>query len=339
MTLRWKNRPEGSNWGEFGEHDQLGRLNLLTPERRLAAREEIISGQTFCLSLPLDLPGKRVLIASREEPVFHPVMKETWTHFNLPMRCTDPNLTDVSSDEAVFLYSQYSTHWDSFAHKGMLFDADGDGEAEAVFYNGFQIVDEKGQGTQGQLGATALSVAGMAETGLQGRGVLIDLRHHLGDDRVSVGYDLLREIMDRDKVVVEPGDIVCVHTGLSQLIIEAQGNPPEKLRTACAVLDGGDQKLLDWITESGLVAIAADNVAVERSGTLASLESQCGCDTRLPLHRHCLFKLGVHLGELWYLTELAAWLRQNQRSRFFLTAPPLRLPGAVGSPLTPVATV
>jgi hypothetical protein len=43
--------------------------------------------------------------------------------------------------------------------------------------------------------------------------------------------------------------------------------------------------------------------------------------------------------ELWYLTELAAFLRSCNRNRFLLTAPPLRLPGAVGSPATPVATV
>lgn len=54
---------------------------------------------------------------------------------------------------------------------------------------------------------------------------------------------------------------------------------------------------------------------------------------------HCLFKLGVNLGELWHLTPLAEWLRARGRYRFMLTAPPLRLPGAVGSPLTPVATV
>ena len=52
-----------------------------------------------------------------------------------------------------------------------------------------------------------------------------------------------------------------------------------------------------------------------------------------------LFKLGVPLGELWWLNDLAAHLRQAGRSRCLLTAPPLRLPGAVGSPTTPVATV
>ncbi|MFN9388399.1 MAG: cyclase family protein, partial [Betaproteobacteria bacterium] len=54
---------------------------------------------------------------------------------------------------------------------------------------------------------------------------------------------------------------------------------------------------------------------------------------------HCLFRLGVPLGELWWLKDLATWLRAHRRTRFLLTAPPLRLPGAVGSPVTPVATV
>src|SRR3546814_3843959 len=57
MAARWKNRPEGSNWGDFGPDDQRGRLNLLTPERVVAAAREVREGLRFCLSLPLDLPG------------------------------------------------------------------------------------------------------------------------------------------------------------------------------------------------------------------------------------------------------------------------------------------
>jgi len=60
---------------------------------------------------------------------------------------------------------------------------------------------------------------------------------------------------------------------------------------------------------------------------------------RAPLHCLCLFDLGVHLGELWWLSELAAHLRAAGRSRLLLTAPPLRLPRATGSPVTPIATV
>ena len=59
----------------------------------------------------------------------------------------------------------------------------------------------------------------------------------------------------------------------------------------------------------------------------------------VPLHELCLFKLGVHLGELWWLSDLNDHMRGAGRTRFLLTAPPLRLPGAVGSPVTPVATV
>jgi len=82
--------------------------------------------------------------------------------------------------------------------------------------------------------------------------------------------------------------------------------------------------------------LIADNYGVE---AVPSLPGAGDCHAGLPLHEHCLFKLGCNLGELWYLHELATWLRAHKRSRFLLTAPPLRLPGAVGSPATPVATV
>jgi len=340
MNKRWTHRPEGSSWGDFGEDDQRGRMNLLTDDRRLRALAEVRTGKAFCLSLPLNKPGGSVLNSRRKSPIFHPVIREGHVHFNLPLRVADPRLTEVSSDEAVMLYNQYSTHWDGFAHKGRLFDVDGDGEEEKVFYNGYRIVDDAGEGTQGELGAIAVSIANMAESCVQGRGVLIDLRHHLGDERVEVGFDLLSEIMTKDNVTVEEGDILCIHTGIGQLIMDSGEDAPDpSIRTACAVLNGHDQKLLDWITESGVAAIAADNLAVERSSTLGVNPHLCHRGPGLPLHDHCLFKLGIHLGELWYLSELAEWLRENRRSRFLLTAPPLRLPGAAGSPVTPIATV
>ena len=85
-----------------------------------------------------------------------------------------------------------------------------------------------------------------------------------------------------------------------------------------------------------LAALCADNYAVEGH---PAKPGDGECYAMLPLHEHCLFKLGIPLAELWYLSELAHWLRDHARNRFLLTAPPLRLPGAVGSPVTPVATV
>jgi kynurenine formamidase len=339
MSKRWINRPAGSNWGEFGEDDQCGRLNLLTAERRLRALREVKTGEVFCLSHPLDKPGGSVLNTFRKPPVFHPVTREGKLYFNLAMGETDPRYTDVGSDEAIMLYSQYSTHWDGLAHKGALFDADGDGVAEKVSYNGFQLVNGDGRGLYGELGAVALSVAEMAATGVQGRAVMIDLRHHFGDARTDVTWEMFERVMIDDAVTVEEGDIVCIHTGLGQLILDANGRLDNSIKTSCAVLDGYDKRLLEWIADTGIAAIAADNLAVERSSTLGADPRLGHHGPQLPLHEHCLVKLGINLGELWYLTELAGWLREKQRSRFLLTAPPLRMPGAAGSPVTPVATV
>ena len=76
MSQRWKNRPEGSNWGDFGPDDQIGRMNLITPERRLKAFKEVRQGKVFCLCLPLDYPGGNVLNAARFPPQFHTVMRD-----------------------------------------------------------------------------------------------------------------------------------------------------------------------------------------------------------------------------------------------------------------------
>jgi len=179
----------------------------------------------------------------------------------------------------------------------------------------------------------------MAEACVQGRGVMIDLHAHYGNARKAVGYDDLMRILEKDQVEVTKGDMVLFRTGLAQLIYDMGEDPDgDVLKSSCTGLNGGDPKLLDWITDSGLSIIATDNFAVELLDAPGQDPAPHDC-TRSPLHRHCLFNLGVHLGEMWHLTALADWLRANKRSRFLLTAPPLRLPGAVGSPSTPIATV
>jgi kynurenine formamidase len=256
-----------------------------------------------------------------------------------------PKFVDVWNDDMVTLFLQYSTQWDSFAHAGAEFDADGDGIEEAVYYNGYRAgvdlvgptVDAAGDGGKHRCFAHHLGLEHMAFHGVQGRGVLIDLAHHLGHDWRAVDRQTLEQIMKADNVVVEPGDMVLLHTGFATKILEWDRNPdPKQLFTTCTYLDARDESLLEWITESQISALVADNYAVEG---LVGRDRDESRHALLPIHHLCLFKLGVPLGELWYLNDLAAWLREHNRSRFLLTAPPLRLPGAVGSPPTPVATV
>jgi len=335
-TPRWTRRPDGSNWGEFGPDDQLGRLNLIGPAQVLSAVREVRAGITFSLSLPLDVPRATVLNPRRRPPVLHPSEKDGERVFNRPMALDVPGATDVISDDHVTLSPQYSTQWDALGHVNCLFDADGDGRAESVGYNGFSV--GTGRAPDGSFtGADALSVAPMAARGIQGRGTLADLRHHFGTVRRAVGYDDLMRVLEADRVDLRPGDILCLHTGLAAMALALSPDDDHApLRHACTVLDGTDARLLRWIDEAGIAAIAADNHAVEERrhslppGTAGPL---------LPLHAHCLVKLGIPLGEMWHLTPLAAWLREAGRWSFLLTAPPLHLPRAVGSPVNPIATV
>lgn len=343
MTQRWTRRPEGSTWGDFGPDDQLGRLNLLTPEKVRQAAAEVKEGLSFCLSLPLDFPGEAKLNPRRKPPQLAPTTLKGDPFMNYPLNRLDPRNTDVVCDDQVLLALQYSTQWDSFAHVGSWFDADGDGKPEIVYYNGYRghehvkgPEDPKGDDCGGASCAQALGIENFAVKGIQGRGVLLDLHAHFGNERRLVGYEALMRVLDADRVTVETGDILLLRTGFAELIVAMNRHPDmDRLNNSCAVLDGRDARLLQWITESGVAALCADNYAVEAYPAT----ERDGERAALPLHEHCLFKLGVPLGELWWLRDLAQWLRAHARNRFFLTAPPLRLPGAVGSPVTPVATV
>ena len=346
-SRRWTRRPEGSTWGDWGVDDQLGRLNLLTREKVLQGIAEVRKGLTFCLSLPLDFPGGTAINPRRPPPELRPTQRQGRPNMAFPLRCDDPTSTDIMCDDQVLLTLQYSTQWDSLAHVGQMFDVDGDGQPEDVFYNGYRAGSDvagpivyrgtKGTPYAGPQGAQRLGVENMAAACIQGRGVMIDLQAHFGLSGTLVGYDELMRVIEADRIVVEPGDLVCLRTGWAEMVLGMGRQPDaERLRRETSALDGRDERLLQWVTDTQLVALIADNFAVE-----AAPARPCDADacSTLPLHAHCLFKLGAYLAEMWHLAPLADWLRANGRSRFLLTAPPLRLPGAVGSPVTPVATV
>src|SRR6478736_4615019 len=207
MAKRWAQRPDGSTWGEFGDDDELGRVNLITPEKVLQGVREVEAGISFCLSLPLDFPGGTALNQRRYPPILAPtedMQGNPSTFFNVLMRDMregDDSFIDVWADDVVTLWLQYSTQWDSLAHVGAEFDADGDGVDEAVYYNGYRAGvdligpqdDAADDGGGHRCFARHLGLEHMAYTGVQGRGVLVDLAHHLGDEWRGVDLAMLRE--------------------------------------------------------------------------------------------------------------------------------------------------
>ncbi len=307
--MRWRQRPPGSNWGDFGPDDQLGRANLIGPEQVRRGAQEVREGRSFCLSLPLDLPGGNALNARRHPPRLSPTRAEGRAdgrpYLNFPLGHVHAGATDVLSDDQVLLSLQYSTQWDSLAHVGSLFDPEGDGRLRTVYYNGYRghehvlgpvdhgLPHSDADGAPGPYRplccegrpadasvARALGVENLAVKGMQGRGVLVDLARVYGTQFQDIGYDQLMHAMERCGAAVEPGDMLLLRTGFAGLVLSMQGQPdPERLHHSCAALDGGDPRLLQWITDSGIAALVADNYA---SSSSACRWASCGTWTSWP---------------------------------------------------------
>jgi hypothetical protein len=97
---RWRQRPEGSTWGDFGPDDQLGRLNLLTPQKVKQGLAEVHDGLSFCLSLPLDFPGEAKLNPRRKPPQLKPTSlhgKRTWGLGSMPTATANPRWSTTTA--------------------------------------------------------------------------------------------------------------------------------------------------------------------------------------------------------------------------------------------------
>src|SRR3982750_3111311 len=253
---RWVQRPDGSTWGDWGDDDELGRINLVDSAKVLQGVREVEAGISFCLSLPLDFPGGIALNQRRHPPALAPTEDmdgNEATFYNVRMSempdFGDPKYVDVWADDVVTLSLQYSTQWDSLAHVGAEFDADGDGVEEAVYYNGYRAGsdlvgpsdDAASDGAGHRAFARHLGLEHMAFHGVQGRGVLVDLAHHLGTEWRGVDLATLREVMAADNVVVEPGDMLLLHTGFATQILAWDRNPdPLQIHRMCTYLDAHD---------------------------------------------------------------------------------------------------
>ena len=134
-------------------------------------------------------------------------------------------MTDVVCDDQVTLHTQYSTQWDSLAHIGSEFDADGDGVAETVFYNGWRGGEHIVMSADHATEARRLGIEKMAERCVQGRAILIDLHALVGDAKADIGFDGLAEAMKAQGAVVEAGDMVCFYTGFGRKIMEMNRQP------------------------------------------------------------------------------------------------------------------
>jgi kynurenine formamidase len=294
------------NWGVFGDGDQLGTLNFLTSERVKRAAALVRTGQVVNLNLPLDQPTPSPLGGSRR-PYEH--------HISVGRGGRD--------DSVDHFFLQYSSQWDSLRHVRYR---------EYGYYGGLEdaAVDE------GRLG-----IENMAEHGIIGRGVLIDLPAYCRkaglayspNDRICMDGAMIEAIAASQGVALEPGDILVLRTGWVGWFMELDEQQRQALQgtvqpssvpgaLACPGLDPA-RETAGWLWDHQIAAVAADNLAVEALPVDAAVGFQ---------HRRLIPLLGMPLGELWSLEALAAACAADGVYEFMLSAAPLNLPGGVGSP-------
>lgn len=290
-------------WGVFGQDDEVGSLNWITPEAVRAAAAEVRTGEVIGLDLPLTLPSPP-MVGSRQ-PLAHHVTR-----------------TRTGRDDHLdSFYLQGSTQWDGLAHVRYR---------EFGYWGGRQEDD---------LDAGRLGIDRMARRGVVGRGVLVDVaahKEHLGHPvdptaRESITPAMLDAALDWQGVALRPGDIVLLRTGwMGWYLGLGQADRDRLAARLTSEVDRLDTPGLDahpasaaWIWNHRVAAMAADNPALE----VLRVDPEVGF-----LHRLLIPLLGLNIGELFDLDELSRACRREGRYSFLLTSSPLRLPSGVGSP-------
>ncbi len=302
-----------NNWGRWGEDDRRGTANLITPEMVKRAAKLIETGVTYSLALPIDETAPRWPARAPAKHYF--MMTGSDGIAGQPYNGSVENV--VYNDDYIDMALQGSTQWDGLAHFSW----------QDCLYNGFWA----GSVTS-TTGSVEMGIDQMAES-FTGRGVLLDVAGHLGVDSLEPGYaieaGLLDEVAVAEGVEIGTGDIVLVHTGYMEEWWKLE-TIPEKEGYFAAV-PGLGESCVAWLADNDVASVATDTLAVE------VMPSEESASRPLPIHHACLVDLGLTLGEFWVLERLAKACREDGRYAFFLTAAPLNIPAACGSPLNPTA--
>lgn len=293
-----------SNWGRWGPDDQLGTLNHLTADDVRSAAALVVTGERFELSRPLgkDGPQTQLRVSARVNPLHLMAV--------LPGDLSLGDGVDVA-DDYVVMPLQAGTQWDALSHVGY----------DDLLYNGVPTSVIRGVG-----GATRNSIDATLP-GFAGRAVLLDIARLHGVDWLPVEHAITPDQLDAAEraqgVSVGRADTVLVRTGwMTKALAEGWAgwlDAEPGLTLDCAT----------WLHERDVCAVASDNWGVEKAPWTS--------DGVLAVHCVLIRDLGMMLGEMWVLDSLAAACATDGRWDFLLVAPALRVTGAVGSPVSPIA--
>ena len=289
---------ELSNWGRWGKDDQLGAVNLITAAKRKQAAALVRDGVSISLA--------------------HDVEKEPAPDNARPFTHT-MNMVGLNNTAAPFSLDTFSVNYHGYAHTHL--DALCHMFYEGKMYNGFS------QNEVTQSGAAKLSILNMKQ-GVFTRGILMDMARLKGVPYLEPGTAIYPADLDAWEkmagVKVGSGDVIFIRTGRWARRTAVGpwdvGSHAAGLHASCA----------KWLKQRDVAIIGSDAASdVVPSGVEG---------VSLPIHQLTLVALGVHIFDNCDLEAVAEGAAARKRWEFLLTAAPLAVKGATGSPLNPLAT-
>ena len=296
------------NWGKWGRDDELGTLNYVKPAERRKAAGLVKKGKSFSLGLNFDQAGpQRTGWGGRFNPIH--TMLATGTdavagrHDKAGLRY---------ADDMVTMPLQCGTQWDGLGH---IFYGE-------TMWNGYdaRLVDSTGAKKNG---------IHKARAGMIGRGVLLDIPRFKGGDYLEDGYGIGNDDLDAcaraQGVKIKPGDFVIVRTGQMEQCL-ARGDWGAY---AAGDAPGLRFETAEWIHRKQIAAICLDTWGCEVRPNESTEAFQ-------PWHWIVIPMIGIWMGEIFYLKDLAADCAKDGVYEFLFCAPVLPITGAVGSPINPI---
>ena len=300
------------NWGKWGPEDERGTLNYITPADIVRAAGLVRRGVAFSLAIPFDAHGPQIDQPGRFNPIHR-------------MMITGPDCTTGAvrfpggigfADDMVIMPLQCATQWDALSH---CFE-------DGRMYNGYDanLVSSRGAKRNG------IDKVAQRPGGIVARGVLLDIPRVKGVEWLEPGYAITEEDLDAasaaHRVAVGTGDALLVRTGQMTLC---------RSRGGWGDYAGGDAPGLsfhtaDWVQRRELAAVATDTWGMEVRPNEIPGSFQ-------PLHQVFIPNMGLTIGEIFFLDDLAEDCARDGVYEFFFVAPPLPITGAVGSPINPLA--
>jgi kynurenine formamidase len=301
------------NWGRWGAEDEIGTLNFTRPEDIVAAARLVQKGRVMSLALAFDTKGPQG--GKTNYPAlgrFNPIHVMTRTGTDAYSGVLDHRKIRAA-DDILIMPLQSGTQWDGLGH---IFYGD-------HMWNGYDCRTVTSAGAQ---------KCGIEQTHekMVGRGVLLDVARMLGMEHLPDGFAITNAMLDQAerhyKVEVRRGDFLLVRTGQMEAKMAAQ---------SWDGYSGGDApglafETLDWLHRKQVAAIATDTWGVEVRPNETDEATQ-------PWHWIAIPIMGLSLGEIFYLAELARDCVEDKRYEFLFVAPALPITGAVGSPINPLA--